>query len=81
MTDASLPAPKAPASELDAAGRRLSEIEQALERLEAGSYGRCRSCGREIPDDLLASDPLTEACASCAGATGSSTPLVVDQRD
>src|SRR5688572_9025968 len=29
---------------------RLAEIEQALERMDDGSYGTCAVCGRAIPE-------------------------------
>ena len=48
-----------------AAGLRVEfdEVEQALERLDAGAYGQCESCGREIDDEVLAARPLARACA------------------
>lgn len=44
---------------LDAIERDLADVETALARLEAGTYWTCEVTGRPIPDDVLASNPLT----------------------
>lgn len=44
--------------DLDAVERDLEGVESALERLEAGTYWQCEATGAELPDELLASDPL-----------------------
>jgi RNA polymerase-binding transcription factor DksA len=41
---------------------RLEYIEDALERIENGSYGMCRICGGEIEDDRLTANPAAETC-------------------
>lgn len=41
---------------------QLSEIDHAVERLEAGTYGRCEACGRPIDDDRLAARPMARFC-------------------
>lgn len=46
---------------------RLSRIEAALRRLEAGDYGHCLECGEEIPPKRLAIDPTVALCVDCAG--------------
>lgn len=35
----------------------LRDIEDALRRLEEGSYGRCEVCGQPIPDERLEANP------------------------
>ena len=40
----------------------LQEIDAALERIEAGSYGTCRICGREIGEERLDAVPWTTLC-------------------
>jgi len=50
-----------------AARRRLADVEEALGRLAAGSFGRCESCGSAIPADLLATAPETRYCPPCDG--------------
>jgi RNA polymerase-binding transcription factor DksA len=42
----------------------LERIEQALRRLDDGTYGACNLCGARLPQDVLDADPLTERCPS-----------------
>jgi DnaK suppressor protein len=51
---------------LDAARRRLADVEAALERREAGDYGVCEICGRPIPAERLAARPSARTCVACA---------------
>lgn len=44
---------------------RLRDVEAALERVAAGTYGRCQACGREIPVERLAAMPETPYCVDC----------------
>lgn len=48
----------------------LAALEAALERVEAGGYGRCASCGAEIEDEVLAADPTATCCRAHGGADG-----------
>jgi DnaK suppressor protein len=43
--------------QLESIEAELGEIEDALARLEAGTYGRCEVCGKPIPDERLAAQP------------------------
>lgn len=43
----------------------LARIEAALERLEAGTYGDCLDCEREIPEDRLRALPFAARCRRC----------------
>jgi RNA polymerase-binding transcription factor len=43
----------------------LIAIEEALQRVEAGSYGVCRDCGDEISKARLEAIPWTRVCISC----------------
>lgn len=54
---------------LDQALTRLAEIDQALDRLVDGSYGRCVRCGRLIPAERLLARPAAVACALCAATS------------
>lgn len=45
----------------------LRQIEDSLERLENGTYGRCEECDRPIPRTRLEAVPYTNRCARCAG--------------
>jgi RNA polymerase-binding protein DksA len=40
----------------------LRGIDEALKRIDDGSYGRCRVCGREIPEERLEARPWTDLC-------------------
>lgn len=46
---------------------RLRQVEEALERLEAGRYGECLKCGRYIPPARLEVKPETRVCVDCVG--------------
>lgn len=43
----------------------LYHVENALERLEDGSYGVCRRCDAPISDKRLVSAPYTPLCGPC----------------
>ncbi|MGN6743156.1 MAG: TraR/DksA family transcriptional regulator [Amnibacterium sp.] len=45
-----------------AARARLTQIDAALTRVEAGTYGRCVVCGTPIPDARLAARPFAATC-------------------
>jgi RNA polymerase-binding transcription factor DksA len=44
----------------------LDQIEGALERIEAGTYGACVECGARIPKTRLNALPFTPHCIKCA---------------
>ena len=46
----------------------LAQIDAAIARLAAGSYGRCESCGQPIGAARLAARPTTTVCIDCASA-------------
>ncbi len=52
----------------------VKEIEQALERLAAGSYGRCQLCGQPIPVGRLSALPWAALCVPCSGRAGPARP-------
>jgi len=43
------------------------QIDAALQRIEAGEYGDCVSCGEEIPTKRLQALPFAIRCVKCAG--------------
>jgi DnaK suppressor protein len=45
--------------------RLLDEVEDALGRLDEGTYGVCSSCGSPITDERLATSPTAARCATC----------------
>jgi DnaK suppressor protein len=44
----------------------LGAIEQALERIENGTYGTCEECNGSIPKARLDALPHTPVCVKCA---------------
>lgn len=49
-----------------------SEVEQALSRLEQGTYGLCVRCGVAIPEERLMALPSATLCIDCARLQGQS---------
>jgi RNA polymerase-binding transcription factor DksA len=48
-----------------AARRKLADVEEALGRLAAGTFGVCEQCGSAIPAGLLTATPETRYCPRC----------------
>jgi DnaK suppressor protein len=51
---------------LAAARQRVADLDDALRRLDAGTYGVCESCGAAIPAERLAVRPSARTCVGCA---------------
>jgi RNA polymerase-binding protein DksA len=47
------------------------EIVAALERMDAGTYGKCENCGQDIPFERLEARPTATRCMNCAQAAAS----------
>ncbi len=45
----------------------VKEIDQAVERIDGGSYGLCESCGQPIPAGRLQALPWAALCVPCSG--------------
>jgi RNA polymerase-binding protein DksA len=45
---------------------QVSTLDQALARVDAGSYGTCESCGDPIAAERLAARPAATRCITCA---------------
>jgi DnaK suppressor protein len=43
----------------------LKLIDEALERIEAGGYGKCVRCGNPLPDKRLDAVPWARHCLPC----------------
>jgi DnaK suppressor protein len=43
----------------------IGKIQDALARLEAGTFGRCTSCGGPISPARLRARPVTDLCIDC----------------
>ncbi|MEX1280296.1 MAG: TraR/DksA C4-type zinc finger protein [Acidimicrobiia bacterium] len=55
------------ARELDeAAADRVRQIDHAMRRMDAGTYGICESCGEDIPVERLRFMPHVTLCVDCA---------------
>jgi RNA polymerase-binding transcription factor DksA len=56
-----------PVAQRRAAGllRTIEEIDAALERIAAGTYGTCVHCGSAVPTERLEFRPFAAACVSC----------------
>jgi DnaK suppressor protein len=46
------------------------EIVAALGRIQAGAYGRCELCGRQIDEERLEAIPTSRLCVSCKQSVG-----------
>ncbi|MFO7173152.1 MAG: TraR/DksA C4-type zinc finger protein [Bacillota bacterium] len=51
-----------------AAEQTLEAIQQALDRIDAGTYGRCEACGGPIPEERLEALPMATLCLPCQEA-------------
>jgi DnaK suppressor protein len=49
----------------DHAAQQLALVEEALARLDAGTYGSCLRCGRPIAPERLAALPWAAHCIEC----------------
>ena len=59
---------------------RLRRVDDALDRLMAGSYGLCSKCGRAIEDTTLEIDPAWSLCLDCWGREVGDTHLTKTER-
>ena len=46
-------------------GKFLNHLEDALERIEKGTYGRCSECGKLIEKERLEAVPHAQQCLQC----------------
>ncbi|MCK4590433.1 MAG: TraR/DksA C4-type zinc finger protein [Candidatus Latescibacteria bacterium] len=46
-------------------GRYLYHLDKALERIEDGTYGKCRLCGKNISIERLKAVPHATLCIEC----------------
>jgi DnaK suppressor protein len=44
---------------------KIKQIDDALDRLDQGTYGVCESCGLEIAEERLQALPFTRLCRDC----------------
>ncbi len=48
--------------------QRLRQIEEALRKIEEGTYGYCEECGEPIEEGRLLAKPFATLCISCKEA-------------
>ena len=58
---------------LDRDSRLLREVQAALSRIDAGSFGVCLDCEADISGKRLAAVPWTALCIACREAADSTT--------
>lgn len=51
---------------LAATRERIVEVDDALGRVDAGTYGMCEGCGEPIAGERLAVRPFARRCIACA---------------
>jgi len=49
---------------------RRADVIAALRKLDEGTYGKCESCGKEIPPERLEAVPAATLCVSCKQQAG-----------
>lgn len=49
-------------------GMTLREVDEALERLENGTYGQCVECSASLPKERLEFMPYARLCIQCKAA-------------
>jgi len=54
------------AIQADAIESRLAAVNDALERIDSGTYGLCKDCTSPIADERVEALPTTTSCRSCA---------------
>lgn len=50
---------------VEVARGHVRDVEQALARIESGTYGRCAKCGDAIPAERLEALPDADTCVTC----------------
>ncbi|MBU0493934.1 MAG: TraR/DksA C4-type zinc finger protein [Chloroflexi bacterium] len=45
---------------------KVQQLKEALENLQAGTYGVCARCGQRIQEERLTIVPQAKRCAACA---------------
>lgn len=51
---------------LATARERIAEVDEALRRVDAATYGLCERCGQPIGEQRLAARPFARCCMACA---------------
>ena len=51
---------------LAGARERIADVDDALRRVDAATYGVCERCGQPIGDERVAARPFARFCMACA---------------
>lgn len=54
--------------QLESQSGELTEVRDALERLDSGLFGRCDNCNEDIPIERLRAIPYARLCVGCKSA-------------
>jgi RNA polymerase-binding transcription factor DksA len=65
---------------LDNEAQLIQDVNEALERIENGTYGTCASCGKAIDPERLDALPATAFCIGCASSGQRHTPNLNEGR-
>lgn len=52
-------------SSMEKQRRWLADVEDALARIDDGTYGECQDCGGDVPRDRLEAYPTATRCTEC----------------
>lgn len=47
----------------------LQKLDEAIAKIEEGTFGICTACGKQIPPERIESVPFTAQCVSCKKET------------
>lgn len=50
---------------VDNLAKLLADVDQALQRVDEGTYGLCKACGKEIGEDRMEFRPTSRYCVDC----------------
>ncbi len=57
----------------------LNEIDNALDRIENGTYGKCKMCGNNIEEERLEILPYVKTCSKCKNDNPSMQNMIKDR--
>jgi YteA family regulatory protein len=58
----------------------IKKIDDALKSIENNTYGKCRTCGKDIIEERLEFIPYAENCVSCQKSIGNNKPAEQNNR-
>ena len=58
----------------------MKKIEEGLRNIKEGTYGSCKSCGKNIPEERLEFVPYAELCVSCQDKADNIKPREINDR-